>query len=395
MLRSALLAMTAIAVISDTMLLPYYPQLFEARFMISSSLTVGIYLASISLAVMLAFPIWVAITKKRDTLSVLVWTQLAAGALSIGCYTADDIASFWAFSIIMVCFKASYLLMYPYVIAMQPLEKHATTIGALAVIVHFGGIVGAVSGSEIVESYGYATPYVVMALGDFVQAAICAFLLQAGTRPTAEAKTVETSENALPLSRDEKRNFASLLGIMLLFYFGFYMSMPFMTLWWQTVAGAPMQHWAGLVYAIPGFAAIAVLAWDHKRGKAAQVWRRNETGLLLTSIGIAVQAFPHPASIVIGRIIFGIGVYYVTIGLDAVFFERAHKSRYASGFSLLNIARNSGVMLAATASGLLVQQAGEGTPFVVAAVTVLATLLLYRISLRPGLAGPVGHAQPA
>nr|WP_320199685.1 MFS transporter [Agrobacterium sp. rho-13.3]MDX8309204.1 MFS transporter [Agrobacterium sp. rho-13.3] len=394
MLRLALFAMTAIAVISDTMLLPYYPQLFEARFEITSSFTVGLYLASISLAVMLAFPVWVAIAKKRDTISVLIWTQVAAGALSFACYASENIASFWVFSLLMVCFKASYLLMYPYVIAKQPVEKHSTTIGALAVIVHFGGIVGAISGSEIVGSYGYALPYVAMALGDVLQASICAVLLKTMSQE-APAPASEERQNLTKLTSHEVKSFTSLLCVMFLFYFGFYMSMPFMTVWWQSISGETMQQWTGLVYAIPGFVAVAILARDHKWDKGKQAWRRNEAGLALTAIGLIIQAFPNPASIIVGRIIYGIGLYRVTTGLDALFFERAQKHRYASGFSFLNIARNSGVMLAALASGLLVQQLGDGIPFLFAAFFVLATLLLYRVGLKPILAAPSSRAQPA
>lgn len=394
MLRPALLAMTAIAVICDTMLLPYYPQLFEARFAVTSSFAVGMYLASISLAVMLAFPVWVAVTKRRDTLSVLVWTQIAAGMLSLGCYASSDIVSFWAFSVVMVGFKASYLLMYPYVISMQPVEKHATTIGALAVIVHFGGIVGAVSGSELVDAYGYAVPYAAMALGDFLQAAVCLFLLK-NARRKATTSDIAQPETTTPPATEERKRFALLFCVMLLFYFGFYMSMPFMTLWWHAVSGEQTQLLAGLVYAIPGAVAVTILVLDHKRGKGLQVWRRNETGMALTAIGLAIQAVPHPAAVIIGRVIYGIGLYRVTIGLDALFFERAQKHRYASGFSLLNIARNSGVMLAAVTSGILVQHFGTGVPFVVAGVFVVATLCLYRFGLRNNVAAPVRSAQPA
>ncbi|MBD8687364.1 MFS transporter [Rhizobium skierniewicense] len=395
MLRPALLAMTAIAVVSDTMLLPYYPQLFAARFSISSSFTVGAYLASISLAVMLAFPVWVAIAKRRDTIAVLIWTQLAAAGFSLACYVAADIASFWVSSIVMVCFKASYLLMYPYVIAMQPVEKHATTIGALAVIVHFGGIIGAVSGGHVVGSYGYAIPYVIMGLGDVIQAAICAVLLKTASVARARKSSREDDKGIIAVTPEERKNFASLLAVMFFFYFGFYLSMPFMTVWWQSVARNTSPDITGFVYAIPGIVAVAILAHGFWRAGTAQVWRRNEAGLVLTSAGLAIQAVPDQICIIIGRIIYGIGLYRVTIGLDALFFERAQKAHYASGFSLLNIARNSGVMLAALVSGMLTQRFGEGLSFAVAALVVLATLLLYRATLRAHIGLPSPRPQPA
>lgn len=388
--------MTALAVVSDTMLLPYYPQMFSDRFGVSAPFVTGAYLATISLVVMLALPVWAMVARRIETLHLLVMTQLAAAALSIVCATATTLAGFWIASLAMVAFKASYLLMYPYVIALQPKENHATMIGALAVIVHFGGIVGALSGGYIVQSLGYSVPFIVMAGGDVVQALMCIALILTGRAATLAPAA---DDDALPTEsaagKGAKLQFVSLLSIMFLFYFGFYIAMPFTAMWWQSIVTGSSQLVAGAVFAIPGFVAFILLLRATLAKDVTPAWRKNEFGMALAACGLAIQSLPEATCIVVGRIIYGVGLYRVTVGLDALFFERARTSGYASGFSLVNLARNSGVMAAVLLSGLITQKYGEGLPFLVSGVCVAATLVLYGLCLKPGLPAKSAPTQPA
>lgn len=377
--------MTAIAVISDTMLLPYYPELFKTRFGISAPLVTGAYLATISLTVMLALPLWALIAQKTHTLNMLVMTQLAAAALSLVCYFSTDIASFWVASLVMISFKASYLLMYPYVMSMVPAEKHGNTIGALAVIVHLGGIIGALSGGLLVERLNFSAPFIAMAAGDIAQALICIFLISAASMriPPKDAESMKASTH--PENRELRAQFAFLLVAMFFFYFGFYTAIPFTTVWWHAVVADSSQLVAGAVFAIPGLVAFVMLLGSCVAKNTGQPWYRNESGMALTAAGLALQSFPDATVIVVGRIVYGVGLYRVTVGLDALFFNRAHEFGYASGFSLVNIARNSGVMAATFLSGVLVQQFGDGLSFLAASVFVAATLVFYRLYLKPSI----------
>ncbi|MFC6477611.1 hypothetical protein ACFQDN_15350 [Pseudomonas asuensis] len=54
-LRFCLIAMTALAVIGDNMLIPFYPQYFASRFEDPRPEQVGAYLAAICVIVMFAF----------------------------------------------------------------------------------------------------------------------------------------------------------------------------------------------------------------------------------------------------------------------------------------------------------------------------------------------------
>src|SRR5690606_8380720 len=123
-MKNFLVGLTAVAVVSDTMLIPFYPRFFDVAFGIGDPRHVGYYLAAVCLTVMLGFPAWAHVARRIDTLRLLVYTQLAAGVLSVVCAWAPSLAVFWLVSLAMVAFKASYLLIYPLIMSREPPRRH-------------------------------------------------------------------------------------------------------------------------------------------------------------------------------------------------------------------------------------------------------------------------------
>ncbi|WP_458526977.1 MFS transporter, partial [Onishia taeanensis] len=175
--RHWLIGVTAVAVVSDAMLLPFYPRFFAERFGVTSAEPVGLYLAASSLVVMLALPAWARGVNLIGTLRLLIGTQIAAGIACLACAVVTSLPLFWALSMLMLVFKASYLLVYPYLIRRTPAERHAATIGLLSVVVHFGGILGAVIGGLVLEHWPASYIFRVMAISDLLQVLVCAGLL--------------------------------------------------------------------------------------------------------------------------------------------------------------------------------------------------------------------------
>lgn len=384
--------MTAIAVISDTMVLPFYPRLLAVRFGISSSVVAGLYLASLSLVVMAALPLWARLARRIDTLRMLIWTQLAATVLSVGCYYADSVTGFWLFAVTMVAFKASYLLMYPFVMRMDDKTHHAITIGALTVIVHFGSVSGAMLGASLIKRFDYAVPFLVMAVGDVIQILMCLLLLR---RRRNDASFHEVVTEPVRRSETGTRQFAYLLVAMLAFYFSVYLPTPFMVAWWQSIVPGSSQLVAGLIYVIPGFVALLMLLYGHVQKSAGTAWNNNQTGLLLICFGLALQAVPNALTLVFGRIVFGIGLYQVTIGLDALFFATTNPADYDRRFGTVNIARSCGIILAAVASGVITERFGPGISIALACRCVALTLVLYRLVLKLTIPATSAQLQPA
>ena len=381
-LRFWLIAMSAVAVVADTMLLPFYPQYFAARFGITDPQHTGLYTAAICLVAMLALPLWTRLVRPGGTLRLLLWTQLAAGLLCIACSLVSQLWLFWALSLAMIAFKASYLLIYPYMMEGIAEAEHSHTIGLLSIVVHFGHIAGAVAGGMVLSFWPIEQAFLLMAIGDLVQIVVCAGLIRAGMEnPTNAAANTGTHTATSP-------GIHALGLLMLVFYFSEYQVVPFFVAYWQQIAPLHGVQLASWVYAIPAGTGLLALWLNHRYAQAA--WMRGMLFCLLLGIaGLALQGCGQPAWVLLGRLMFGWASFQLTVRLDALIFERSTPAAYAHDYSKINIYQNVGVLLSYYSAGWLVSSAGLGAPFWLAAAGLGLTLLLL-----PALRAPLPLATP-
>ena len=371
-LRTSLIAMAALAVISDTMLIPFYPQYFASRFGETRPEHVGAYLAAICFTVMLALPLWARVARRVHPIRLLIWTQLAAGLLCLYCYWASALLEFWLVSLGMIVFKGSYLLMYPYVMSLEDSRNHTHTIGMLSVVVHFGAILGAVVGGLVLQVLEPRYVFVAMALGDFLQMAICLRLLR---REPPHAKP----EQAITHRTGKAWPIYRLCLLMLLFYFSGYLVKPFFTVYWEQVAQLDHAALTGLVYAIPGGMALLGLWLNRRTGSRQQAL---SGALLLGVCGLLLQAGEQTALILTGRCLYGWAMFQVTVRLDALLFELSTPDAYAADFSKINFFQQLGVVGSSFAAGSLVSTFGLTVPFLIGAAGFALTALAYPLLVR-------------
>lgn len=385
-LRFYLIAMTCAAVLSDAVLMPFYPAWFAQRFGVHSPEHAGAYFAAVCLVAMLALPLWARFWGARTPLPLLVWTQLAAGVLALVCSQITHLQLFWAVSLAMIAFKASYLLIYPYLLQGEAPERHGHTIGLLSIIVHFGHIAGALLGGWALSSLPLQALFILMASGDFVQMLMCRHAMQRGLHlgwATSEAEVVE----AAPATARAPYRLAGLGLLMLLFYFSEYQVVPFFVEYWRQIAPQSGMQQASLMYAIP--AAVALLAlWLNTRSARGGVADGLVLCLILGIAGLLLQASGSPGWVIAGRIAFGWASFQLTVRLDALLFSLSTPAAYASDYSRMNLMQNIGVLLSTWSAGWLVGQAGLSVPFLVAAAGLLVTLLLLPLLLPTTLSTP-------
>jgi MFS family permease len=384
-----LLVATAVAVVSDTMLGPFYPRLFAQAFGVTDPQHVGTYLAATCLTVMVAFPFWAWVEKRVPTLWLLVFTQLAAGLLSLVCSTVTGLVSFWSISLTMIAFKGSYLLIYPYLMRIQHKEKHAQLIGILTVIVHLGGITGATFGGFVLESFTPQRAFLFMALGDFVQIGGCIWLLLRW--PVSELPSSPKTRDGSAPKPVPTSFLLKLCLVMVVFYFSAFLGRPFFAEYWTDRAHNESALLSGLVFSIPGWISVGCVWHERKFGA------KNYTlpGLLAVGIvGIGLQLLPHPVAIILGRVVFGFSLFYLMVKLDLLLFEASTPESYAVDFSRINFCQQLGVLVAFYVAGALVAQRGLWAPIALGvfgfAVTALlcARLLPTRTSEQKDLASP-------
>ena len=362
-LRHALIAMSALACFSDAVLIAFYPQFFAQRYGMHSELHTGAYIACISLAVMVAFPLWARLARRVETLQLLVWTQAAAGVLCLLSAQAQSLHAYWLLSMAMFVCKSSYLLMYPYLLRLQRPEQHAATVGLLTLVVHLVGIVGVAAGGALLQQVGAQLALYSMAAGDFLQMGVCAWLLASG-RAVRVLRPGEPASGGGRASRAVWR----LAMLMLVFDFSAYLTRPFFTEHWQRLAGSHNQLVAGLVFAVPAAMALLGLLANHRaRRHQRAAWDALLPNLLIGGAGLLLQAAPSPALLLVGRCLYGWALFQALVRLEVSVFKLSTPQAYATDYALANFFQNLGVLLASFAAGALVAVVGQAWVFVLAA----------------------------
>lgn len=387
-----LVGITAVAVISDSMLIPFYPQFFMAVFGITDAQYVGMYLAVYGFVVMLAFPVWAAVAKHVPTLQLLVYTQFAAGVLSILCYWAATAPIFWILSLSMMLFKASYLLIYPYLLSQVSKHQHGGTIGLLSVVVNFGAILGAILGGVILQWFEPRQAFVVMAVGDFIQMAVCFGLIKWRMEPESpqpycvDKPLLPGQQQARISARMNTSTVLKLSFVMLVFYFSAYLTYHFFIRYWESVSLYDDEVVSSLVFAIPAFMALLGLWFNHHSGKQLKVSAGIITALLLGVGGLLLQSTQEEVWVLLGRCLFGWALFQAIVRLDLLLFHLSTPETYVTDYSKIRIFQSLGVLLAAYVAGFIVANFSGQMMFIAASFglsfTVVSFIYLFKTEMK-------------
>ena len=363
-----LVFVTAVSVISDSMLIPFYPQYFAKVFGVDDPQYVGFYLAIYCLVVMLAFPIWAKIAKRVAILPLLVISQSLAAVASMACFWSSDLSSFWLASLLMMLCKASYLLVYPFILSRESALKHGSTIGLLAVVVEFGAILGALLGGAVLQWFDPRQAFLIMALGDLLQVTVCLWLIAQGLDSNDPHES-----DVQPVDRTSRYALFKLAVVRLLFFFSAFLGYHFFTRYWTELTGTGQALQSAAVFAIPAAMALLGLAFNHYRGKVLRISTLYFT-MALASLGALLQAAPYPSLVLAGRILFGWALFQSFVRFDLLLFQLSQPKRYTEDYSLMRIAQSSGVLLAAYAAGWIINHWAPAWMFISSAIGLCLAL---------------------
>lgn len=215
---------------------------------------------------MVALPLWAKVARRVNEFPLWVMTQLAAGTLAIAAWHVDSLVGFWAITQAMLAFKASYLLIYPFVMRLEEKDRHLGVAGLFSVLIHFGAIGGALLGGWLLEFADPRSIYLIMAGTDALQAAVCVFIIRRHKVAFRQSAVPALDADRVPEAESRGNPLIVQLGIVsLLFYLSAFLMRPFFSPYWTMVSGNDSELLAGAVYAIPAWVALAGL-WLNRRG---------------------------------------------------------------------------------------------------------------------------------
>lgn len=381
--KAYLFLMTVVAVVSDSLLHPFYPQYFAAVFGVTDVHHVGLYIASCSLTVMLAFPVWALIERRVPVLRLLVGTQIATGVLNLICWHTTSLLAFWVVSLAAMVFKASYLLIYPHVMSLEDKDQHIGTISLLAFVVHFGDVLAGLLSGLVFQLITPRFLFVAMAVGDALQVILCLALF-AATRRAPVAPRPEVAAERLP-----QRFILKLGAVMLALYFSAYLSEPFFSTYWEGVAALDNKIVSGAVFAIPAVAALLALYFNSKaRAQAAGPLSGVVPAIFIGLCGLILQASGIRVVIVCGRFLYGWALFQSMVRLDAMLFHNVAARTYAVEFSKIHLFQSMGVLLASFTASNLVSAYGVRSPFLIASFGFVVGIVLFVALFRNANAAP-------
>jgi hypothetical protein len=310
------------------------------------------------------------------------------------CWGLDSLAWFWAVSLAMMVFKASYLLIYPYVMTLESKEHHVGTISLLAFVVYFGNILAALLAGAVFEWVDHRSLFIVMAGGDALQILICLYLLRApAPAPAAEAEP-EAEPEAPPAA--PARFVAKLGAVMLIMYFSAYLTEPFFSTYWERISAVDNKVLTGLVFSLPGIAALIGLVMNARERGDQNPFARIAPAIVLAACSLWLQASGALPAVLLGRFVYGWALFQSMVRLDSLLFRLATPEEYAVAFSKFNLFQGLGVLAASLVAGSLASSLGLVATFVLSAGGFVVGVALYcrvfRGELRP--AGPHGPAAP-
>ena len=385
-LKHSLILLTLVSVIADTMLLPFYPQFFTQAFQYSSAEHVGYYIAACCITVMIMFPLWAKVAQYVHEFHIWVYSQIAACSLGIACYYSTSLLEFWILSQAMLVFKASYLLIYPFVMRLEEKDKHLGMVGLFSVLMHFGAIGGALLGAFTLQFISPKAWYLIMASTDALQVCVCLYLIfKLNVHWRVSSQVIEgayadpnVNEGSIP--RPLNRLLAALGVSTMLFYFSVFLIRPFFTRYWEQINESTWlatELVTGFVYSLPGWVAVIGLWINHKRKNQDKNFSIIATSMLMGVIGMLLQSSDIYWVVIFGRCIFGWALFQSTVRLELLLFEISKPERYAKDFSSMHFMQNLGVILASFSVGHLVANQPIQFAFFLGAVGLLVTLLVF------------------
>jgi predicted MFS family arabinose efflux permease len=370
--------MTTIAVLSDSVIHPFYPQYLSAIHGVRDPAIVGTYIACMSLVVALTFPLWARASRRVHPMDLLIATQTVTCVLSLGCALGGGLAAFWILSMVLMAFKASYLLIYPYVMSIEEPERHEGTIGLLAIVVYFGNILAALLGGAIFQATDPRLLFVGMAFGDALQLALCV------QRRFSKAHDglAQASLGEVPSSLS--MGFLFRLGaVMFVMYFAAYLPEPFFSAHWERLAESQNHLLSGLVFAIPGLSAlVALYAASRREGQRDIDYGGVIPATFAVIVALWLEAEQSLGAVIAGRTLYGWSIFQIMVRMDSLLFSCSTRESYAVEFSKANLFQGLGVLAASLFSGISTSYAGAAVTFKCSAGGFLAGGLLYACVFR-------------
>ena len=376
--RSILFIISFLAIFAESLLAPYYPMYFKQVFDIQDSNTVGWYIAACRIVFMGAYPIWAIVSKRYSLRNILVCTQGMAGIICIASAYCNSYTLFLVLSLLMVFFKASYLLIYPHLI--QHSCSRYKEISILGIILNVGMICSALISSLWIQQFNIQHIFFIIAAFDFLQMVISYYFLVPNT-------VLATTEN---IDRKEYSISAyTFIRIAILTFFIYFVSTTLRPFYTDFILNQINYRYtileAGCLFILPSFSVILFYFIFKKESRLPS----NATMMIIAfcfAASVYAQQFEMLFILTcLIRIVYGFLLFYLCVYLDLLFFESVSSGHVAVWYGLIHAIQNTAYLIAPLYTGSQIAVLGLAVQFDIAfliSLFFLSIIIITSISFK-------------
>lgn len=384
LLSGALFLCVFLAIFNEVLLSPFYPQFFRKVFGVEALAYTGYYIFVCRLTVVLCAPVWGILARWFEVKHLLYVGQAGTAVMTALMGTSTSVNQFLIYTILLLLWKSSYLLVYPLIIQLAGEDKRATVAGTYQAVFHGAIIAATITGAWMVNLDAPLFLFYWIAAADVLQLGICLYILRGSTqRPDA-------SEESQPVVVGNQTGFIVAIGIVIL-TFGLANNLvrPFFTAY--VTASAPFNInllESSFLFMIPSLMAIAALPYIRKSCRPERLSPIYLIGLCLLIGSLYLQGWTQNLSVlVLARVVYGFYLAVTQAALELQLFGSSTAKSLHFNYSIATSFANVGHLGAPLLASWLVSTYSLAAPFLAAATICGVNLLFARFTVfrKPSL----------
>jgi DHA1 family multidrug resistance protein-like MFS transporter len=376
--RVALFACVFLAVFTEVLLSPYYPQFFHKVFGVEDLDYTAYYIFVCRLTVIVCAPLWGWLARFFGAKRLIMIGQGTAAVCTALVTTVDDVRLFLLLSIVLLAFKSSYLLLYPLIVQLSGEGNSAATTGNYQAVFHGAVILSTLVGGWAISLAEPLQVFWVLAAADLLQLGLFFTVLnKIKMKPnTKRVCAAQLNGNVF--------GWMLLLGVMMFtFHFIVNMVRPYFT-----VYTAEAFHTSGLaggvLFMIPSMMAMIAMPFIKRWCVSDRLGKIYVIGMCTVTVSLIMQGISGMmAAIVFGRMLYGFFIAICQAALEVRLFEGSGGNNVHFNYSVASTFQNAGLLIAPFAASWMVTQNGLAAPFIAAVGLCLINLIIAPLSFFP------------
>lgn len=372
---SVLFACVFLFVYTEVLLSPFYPQFFQKVFGVQEFSFTGFYIFVCRLTVVISSPIWGVLARKVDGKRLLIIGQIGTALSCALMALSKSEHQFLMFSILLLAFKSSYLLLYTIMIQAAGNERRKVT-GTYHAVFQSAVIASTITSGWVINLAHPLQVFWWIALFDLLQGIVCFAVFRRGfAKETLLEPVAEQTE------KKGEGDIAFLVKMALLIFtlhFSVNIIRPFFTVF--TEETFDMTSVGGsFLFLIPSLMAVLALP-AIKRLSMGRLHTLYKASGLLLFIGLLLQGISSDIGwFILSRCLFGFFLAICQASLDIYLFQRSHHTHYH--YSILSSFQNLGLLLAPISALVLVEDYSLSSPFVAASFIFVIHLIIAAVTM--------------